>query len=62
MSHVLEDTVKDLYQKVPCVTDEIKDTCARLETWSSIRLDTLNSRLVAETKTIELIILAKCLK
>ena len=56
MSHVPEDTVKDLYQKVPYVTDEIKDTCARLETWSSIRLDTLNSRLLAETKTIELII------
>ena len=62
MSHVPEDMVKDLHQIIPSVRNKIKDTCARLETWSSIWPDTLDNRLVAETKTTELIILAKCLK
>ena len=62
MSHVPENTVHDLYEIITSVTNKIKHVHVRLDTWSSIWLNTPNNRLVAETKTAELKALAKCMK
>ena len=62
MSHVPENTVHDLYNIITSITDQIKDVCARLDTWSSIWLNTAGNRFVAKTKIAELKALAKCMK
>ena len=62
MSHIPENTVHNVHDMITSVTDNIKDVCARLDTWSSIWPNTPNGRLVTETKTAELKALAKCMK
>ena len=62
MSHVPDDMVHNLYEIITYGSDNIKDVCARLDTWSSIWPDILDNKLIAQTKTAELKALAKCMK
>ena len=62
MSHIPENTIHNLHDIITSVTDNIKDVCARLDTWSSIWPNTPNNRLVTNSKIAELKALPKCMK